>query len=136
MNYRNRKLLDLMAGESKLAQRAGVLMPCQLCDRWLPTCGAHSNQSRHGKGTGIKAHDCFAAALCRDCHSTIDEGKLTRDVATREWFSAHCDTFVFLVEAEAVMVPRLKSGAWALPGTVDSATWLELWTSGAARVML
>jgi hypothetical protein len=136
VNYRNRKLLDLMAGESKLAQRAGVLMPCQWCSRWLPTCGAHSNQMAHGKGRGIKAHDCFAAALCMGCHSMIDSGNLSREEGVRAWFLAHCSTFVCLVEERVVMVPRLKSGTWALPGTVDSATWLEFWTSGAARVKL
>lgn len=38
------------------------------------TVAAHSNQQRHGKGMGIKAHDCFVAYLCFRCHSWIDQG--------------------------------------------------------------
>ena len=109
-------------------------MPCQWCGRWLPTCGAHSNW--HDKGMGRKASDCYLAALCMGCHSMIDSGNLSREEGVRAWFLAHCSTFVCLVEERVVMVPRLKSGTWALPGTVDSATWLELWVSGQAEVRL
>jgi hypothetical protein len=35
---------------------------------------AHSNQSRHGKGLGLKAHDCFVAFLCAHCHHWLDQG--------------------------------------------------------------
>lgn len=39
------------------------------------TVSAHSNQLRHGKGTGIKAHDCYVAWACSNCHREIDQGK-------------------------------------------------------------
>lgn len=44
-----------------------------------PGCGgsegvvaAHSNQGRHGKGLGIKAHDCFVGFMCHWCHVYVD----------------------------------------------------------------
>jgi hypothetical protein len=49
-------------------------MSCQLCGRPPRSDPAHSNQSRHGKGAGIKASDVFVAALCRSCHQIIDQG--------------------------------------------------------------
>lgn len=39
------------------------------------TVSAHSNHAKHGKGMSIKAHDCFIAWLCFDCHSWLDQGK-------------------------------------------------------------
>jgi hypothetical protein len=33
---------------------------------------AHSNKAIHGKGMGQKAHDCFVAFLCRECHDWLD----------------------------------------------------------------
>lgn len=67
MNYRNRPLLDL----------AHKFDTCQLCGRFAPDgCEpAHSNWSEHGKGMSIKAHDCFFAAMCHDCHAALDQGK-------------------------------------------------------------
>ena len=60
--YRDRKLLD-KARE----------IPCQNCRNDDGTVvAAHSNQSKHGKGKGLKAHDCFMAALCHRCHSWLD----------------------------------------------------------------
>ena len=67
MNFRDRDLLD-MAYE----------FPCQL---QLPGCEggpgepAHSNQSIHGKGGALKAHDCFHVPGCRRCHREIDQGR-------------------------------------------------------------
>jgi hypothetical protein len=62
--YENRKLLDLANG-----------MACQGCGREDGTIVmAHSNKSIHGKAKGMKAHDCFVAALCHACHYWIDFG--------------------------------------------------------------
>jgi uncharacterized CHY-type Zn-finger protein len=30
----------------------------------------------HGKGVGIKAHDCYIAFLCSRCHSDYDSHKM------------------------------------------------------------
>jgi hypothetical protein len=32
----------------------------------------HSNLERHGKGKGLKAHDCFGAVGCPVCHTWVD----------------------------------------------------------------
>jgi ferredoxin len=47
---------------------------------------AHSNQLRHGKGMGIKAHDCYIAWACSNCHAEIDQGnKLSRQEKIEYW---------------------------------------------------
>lgn len=38
------------------------------------TVWAHSNLGRHGKGVGLKAHDCFGCFACSACHQWLDEG--------------------------------------------------------------
>lgn len=66
MNYRNRALLDL----------AHRICECQNCGRYTEGCEpAHSNEMAHGKGKSIKAHDCFFAALCHECHAWLDQGR-------------------------------------------------------------
>jgi hypothetical protein len=66
MNYRNAKLRESAKHES-----------CVSCGRDDGTVvWAHSNQQRHGKGMGIKAHDLFGAYLCHDCHDLLD-GRIT-----------------------------------------------------------
>lgn len=64
LNYRNRKLLDLVNGHACINCGAddGTIVP------------AHSNQQVHGKGKSIKAHDCFFIPLCHSCHAWLDQG--------------------------------------------------------------
>ena len=50
---------------------------------------AHSNSQRHGKGMGIKAHDCFVSAVCAACHSVIDFGSGSRETRNLVWQLAH-----------------------------------------------
>lgn len=79
-NFRDRDLLNL-----------AYALPCQLqipgvCTGGDPSEPAHSNQSRHGKGKSLKAHDCFFAAACRACHVEIDQGsRLTREERIEIW---------------------------------------------------
>lgn len=89
MNYRNRDLLDL-----------AYQIPCTIN---LPCCEggvgepAHSNQSRHGKGGSIKAHDCFFASGCRSCHREIDQGiTMSREEKFDAWQRAHERTMLEL----------------------------------------
>ena len=108
MNYRNRDLLDL-----------AYLLPCTLR---LPGCiggvsvPCHSNQSAHGKGMSIKAHDNFFAAGCAHCHHEIDFGcKLTREERESAWARGHCETFLTLWKMEAICVnPQFarSTGMW------------------------
>lgn len=90
-HYRNRELLDL-----------AYKVPCMLR---LPCCiggtgePAHSNQSRHGKGGSIKAHDCFFASGCRACHVELDQGRtLTREEKFEVWQRGHEATMLFLFQ--------------------------------------
>lgn len=51
---------------------------------------AHSNQSRHGKGMGIKASDIYTVPGCFSCHYQIDQGKdLTREEKFSAWDAAY-----------------------------------------------
>jgi hypothetical protein len=86
MNHRDRKWLDL----------AHRVTECQLCAEYVPGgCEpAHSNESRHGKGASIKAHDCFHAALCHNCHIFIDAGRKSRQTAQEAWRGAADRTLV------------------------------------------
>ena len=63
-NYRNKLILSL----------AQECPECQCCGRSNrgDVVACHSNMIKHGKGTGIKAHD-IPAYFCGDCHSALDE---------------------------------------------------------------
>lgn len=62
--YENPRLLKLAKG-----------MPCQGCGcEDGSVVMAHSNFAIHGKAKGMKAHDCFTAALCQGCHTWLDSG--------------------------------------------------------------
>ena len=70
-NFRSPKLLNL-------AKEAPRCMSCGTPnDGTVVAC--HSNSLRHGKGTGIKAHDLIAFG-CQECHDLLDGrlGNLTR----------------------------------------------------------
>lgn len=77
MNYRNRALLNL----------AHQLNTCPGCGGWSMHGlePAHSDSQKHGKGTGIKAHDAFHAALCHDCHTALHSNKLDREEKRELW---------------------------------------------------
>jgi hypothetical protein len=78
MNHRDRRYLDL----------AHRVTECQCCLTPAPDgCEpSHSNQSRHGKGMSIKAHDIFTAAIKHDCHARLDQGKdLSREERSEIW---------------------------------------------------
>jgi ferredoxin len=66
---------------------------------------AHSNQQIHGKGMGVKAHDCYVAALCFQCHAQIDQGTLY-DKATKKdmWDLAFQRTILELWKREMIKV--------------------------------
>lgn len=91
-NYRNRALLDL----------AHHVNECQL--QISGTCTgytvegsepAHSNQSKHGKGGQIKAHDNFHVAGCHACHAELDQGRrFTREEKAEFWQAGHDRTML------------------------------------------
>ena len=70
--------------------RACREMPCMACGTKDGTVvAAHSNQSKHGKGRGIKASDEFVAALCFCCHGWLDQGDGSREEKNAMWDEAH-----------------------------------------------
>lgn len=95
--FRNRALLD-----------AVYLIPCQAR---LPCCvgglsqPAHSNWQRHGKGKGIKAHDCYVAAMCPACHRELDQGHtMGREEKQEVWQRAFESTLLLLWQTGALAV--------------------------------
>lgn len=90
MIYRNRKLLDL-----------AYELPCTMRIEGVCVGGrgepAHSNQSRHGKGKSLKAHDCYFASACRACHREVDQGmRFSREERADIWQRAFEETLLLL----------------------------------------
>jgi len=87
--YRNPKLLKF----------AKDIDTCHGCGKYRPNeiVAAHSNSLSHGKGTRIKAHDCFIAYLCHECHTYVDsDSKATRQEKFDFWRSSHDITILWL----------------------------------------
>lgn len=97
MNYRNRALLDLARDQ-----------PCMHCGIGDGTVvAAHSNQSKHGKGMSIKAHDNFIAFLCAKCHRELDQGsRWNREERQQIWQGAHDKTMLHLWQTEKLQVKK------------------------------
>ena len=92
--HRNKSLLKAVAS-----------LPCQHCGREGYTQAAHANWSWSGKGMGLKAHDCYTAALCVDCHYEIDQGKDMPKFAREEmWTNAWKRTVLELWKRDLLCV--------------------------------
>ena len=83
-HYRDPVLLRMAAMEYCLLQVPGV---CNN-DR-MTTVAAHSNQSKHGKGMGIKAEDCYTVWACHRCHTWLDQGNASQDEKVNAWNWGH-----------------------------------------------
>ena len=93
--YRNKKLLELLRQ-----------LPCQNCGIENGTIVAcHSNQSKHGKGMGMKAPDSLVGALCSTCHYELDNGrKLSKEERVHLWDQAYIKTMQYLIEHEMLII--------------------------------
>lgn len=86
---------------------------------------AHSDSSKHGKGTGIKAHDVFIAYICHNCHAMLP--RLKRE--EREELFAHAMT-------------STRNYLWAMGwisgcnvrDMTNDASWLDGWRVGRIQV--
>ena len=68
-------------------------------------CAAHSNQSKHGKGLGLKAPDSLVAALCHKCHYELDNGKnLSKQEKVEMWNQSYIRTMKTLIETERLII--------------------------------
>ena len=63
-NYVNKRIRESANGRECQFLIPGVCNHDSTTVVWI-----HSDQLRHGKGTGIKAHDVFGAYGCAACHS-------------------------------------------------------------------
>ena len=61
-------------------------LPCVVCGR-SPVDAAHSNQSSHGKGMGLKACDTKTISLCRSHHVEYDQFQKMNRSQSVEWFA-------------------------------------------------
>ena len=61
-------------------------LPCVVCGR-SPVDAAHSNQSAHNKGLGIKASDEFTIPLCRQHHIEYDQFQKMNRSESVAWFN-------------------------------------------------
>ncbi|MEQ1349622.1 Ref family recombination enhancement nuclease [Acinetobacter junii] len=61
-------------------------LPCVLCGS-SPVDAAHSNQSSHGKGMGLKACDYKTIPLCRNHHQEFDQFQKMNRSESVEWFA-------------------------------------------------
>lgn len=96
MTYRSRKLLDA-------AREAPWCMACHKPNDGT-VVAAHSNQSRDGKGMGIKAHDYRVAFLCCLCHTYIDQSPASREDKISLFEEAHRNTIGWLFDSGKVVV--------------------------------
>ncbi len=79
MTFRSRPLLDL-------AYTQGCMLRLDCCEGGDYGEPAHSNQSIHGKGGALKAHDCFHVPGCRACHRELDQGRtMDREMKFATW---------------------------------------------------
>jgi hypothetical protein len=106
-----RAVMALCGGASKPQPKAETHRGSDWLDavRSLPNCvlcgasgvePAHRNES---KGMGSKTHHCWTAALCRDCHRGIDQGR----TFTRDERRAEIDRAIVLTLAELVLAGKV-----------------------------
>lgn len=95
MTFRSPKLLKAARGR-----------PCVLCGSVGTTVSAHSNQTEHGHGTGIKAPDFYSAWCCGTCHDLIDgrRGQLTKQEKQELWLRAFVKTVAIWFQEQIVVV--------------------------------
>lgn len=100
-HFRSRRLLDAIREIGCQAQIPDT------CEGGVNSDPAHSNQQKHGKGKSLKAHDCFAAAMCRACHREIDQGmKLSREDRLYYWQTAFDRTLLLLWQRGLIEVKQ------------------------------
>lgn len=81
----DRDLMDMCRGVTCYLLVPGVFR--HATDTVVP---CHSNQSIHGKGASLKAHNRFTVPGCHQCHYEIDQGmRLTKEEKFAIWDRAY-----------------------------------------------
>jgi Protein of unknown function (DUF1364) len=107
----NPALLKLAQGKPCLMQ---VNYECLGADGHT-TVAAHSNEQRHGKGRGIKAHDQYTVWSCIYCHAWYDQGKATREEKRAAFETAHTRQVQAWRQIVETVSPKERGAAqWAL----------------------
>lgn len=97
MNYRNPQITKSAQGMICTMQVYGVCNHDSSTTVW-----AHSNQIRHGKGKGIKAHDIFGAFACSACHAWYDAGSASREDKQNIFQLAHEKSLLILLRSGVI----------------------------------
>lgn len=94
MNWRSSAYLKEARGQECQVRLEGV------CNGNPETVvAAHSNQYIHGKGGALKAHDCFVAWACSDCHRELDtSNRLSYEEKCNLWQRAFERTLLAALE--------------------------------------
>ena len=97
MNHRSERLRQSANGE-----------PCVKCGKIGSTVWCHSNESAHGKGMSLKAHDLLGLYLCGSCHHDYDRGPdMTREERRELFRELYPKTMVRVAEKLATGELRL-----------------------------
>jgi Protein of unknown function (DUF1364) len=71
-------------------QECFLLLPMVRFHNLETVVPCHSNQSKHGKGMGLKASDKFTVPGCFSCHAELDQGgQMTREQKNSAWDAAY-----------------------------------------------
>jgi len=80
------KYLEACRGEDCFLRVPGVC--CGNSETVVP---AHSNESAHGKGMGIKAKHRYTIPCCFTCHAWLDTGPAWWSEKTSAWRAAYAE---------------------------------------------
>lgn len=104
--WENSRLIDVL---HKVSERGGECVACGT-PGFEP---AHGNWQEMGKGKGLKAHDCFIAELCHECHAYVDNQRKTD--RTGVWGDSAEDRKEFWRLAHLVTLLRWARRGWIKP---------------------
>lgn len=92
------------------------------------TVWCHSNQSAHGKGERIKAHDCFGFLGCSSCHFAIDQGRELTRYQRETWTQdAMTRSRWYLIDQRLIVGATFEVAR-------DDGLWLAGWQDGTIKV--
>lgn len=128
-NYRNEKLTRLARN-----QQCQLLIADSVYHDPETSVWCHSNQSIHGKGGHLKAHDCFGAIGCVHCHAALDAGgSMSRSEKVYRFAEAMVRTRMTLLYESLIV--ETQGPALEIHRLVhDDQYWLNAWKVGALKV--